>query len=67
MNICAYTPDGNSHPPYLSLNDDEGEVSLTVRQGPADNFKQATIKIPIEELIMMHVQIGAYIEQRQTE
>lgn len=67
MNVFAYTPsDGASHPPYISLNeDDAGKITLSAREGPADNFRLVNINLPFEEVVAMHRELGIFIERRQ--
>lgn len=66
MNIFAYTPGGASHPPFVSINEEEDgkKITMSVRQGPAEAHVLANIEIPLEELEIMHEKIGSYLLHR---
>lgn len=65
MNIFAFTPAEGSHPPFVSLNEEEGErITLTVRTGDALNAVVNTIELPLEELEIMQEKITSYLSRR---
>lgn len=66
MNIFAYTAHTNPYPPYVSLNEREGEAQLTVRTEGHNGNQSATCPVPKEQLKALADSIYEYLRRTNT-
>lgn len=54
-NLAAFTVVGSNYPPFISINECEGHIEVTVRNHPRDNQcgDTATIKLTEEQFVLL--------------
>lgn len=57
-NVFAYTPVTVHTPPYISINDQDGMITVTVRG--EGGWETAMIQMPIEELLKMAAAVNTH-------
>ncbi len=61
-NIHAFTETGPAYyPGYISINEENGVISITVRSSGNNNPPGAFIRLDTEQLAALHADIGAYL------
>ncbi len=61
-NIHAFTETGPAfYPGYISVNDENGVISITVRSSGNNNPPGSFIRLNNEQLAALHADIGAYL------